>query len=167
MPETKNADVPAVINKRVERFNSFMKQAELVMADMKEQKYLNQQIEAKVNTCEARILAAKAELLELEEKIRQKKIEVGGSFNAIRDDLTKREVALNARVAEVEVRERTAAEKLKKADEMIDKAEKAIDSRNDSERLAQEQKASEQKKQARLSAQREQNKSKDAEEAVA
>lgn len=119
-------NVPAVLTKRVERLGNFLKMADVVLADMKEQKFLNGQIEAKVQTLENRILACKAEIAALDEQIRQKKIEAAGSFNSFRDDLTRREQALMKREAELLVSEQNLKARAKQAEELISKAEKAI-----------------------------------------
>lgn len=121
-----DATVGEVVSKRLEMYGSLGKLLEKVAADLKELKYQVNQYDAKVKTYEGKILAAKAEILELDEAIRQRKIEVTGSFNGIRDEHTAREEGFVKREQELSVREMNLKVRSAKIEEMMVKAEKAV-----------------------------------------
>lgn len=123
MPE---APVAEFVSKRLELFNSLEKVVGKVSADMKELKYQVNQYEAKVKTFEGQILAKKAEIAELDEAIRRKKIDVAGSFNNLRDDLNAREQAFIKREAELSVLEQNVRDRAEQAEALIVKAERAL-----------------------------------------
>jgi hypothetical protein len=115
LPENPNVVIP----KRIQRLEELIHTAAFVAADLREQKYLSYQIEARVKTSENRLRALSQEIEELEEQVRRKRIEAAGSFNNFRDDLTRRELELNKRQAELEVRERNVFERSKIAEDKI------------------------------------------------
>ena len=127
--ETAENDAQAVnqiFNKRIERLQSFDRLVGLVASDLKELKYNATQYEAKQATFEKKILAAKTEILDLDEQIRRKKIEVAGSFNNLRDDLSRREQALFKAQAELAVSQAQVKVRADEAERLIGKAEKVI-----------------------------------------
>lgn len=117
------------VSKRVERLTALEKLVYATAADMKEMKYQVTQYDAKVRTFESQILAKKAEIVDLDEQIRRKKIEVAGSFNNLRDDLSRRELALTKALAELKVSQENTKARAAEAEALIIKAEKAIGDR--------------------------------------
>jgi chromosome segregation ATPase len=114
------------INKRIERIDSFERLIGLMREDLKEWRYKAVQLEAENATHTKNILAKKEEIAKLEEEIRRKKIEVAGSFNNFRDDLTAREQKLTKSLAELKVREDQVKERTKAVEELMVKAEKVL-----------------------------------------
>lgn len=123
---TATVSVAEFVSKRVERLTSFERACVAMASDLKEMKYQIQQWDAKIKTNEGKILGQKEEMRDLEEQIRRKKIEVAGSFNNIRDDLQRRELALVKREAELVVRENQVKIRANTAEELINKAERVI-----------------------------------------
>jgi len=119
-------NVVEFVSKRVERFNSFERLCKVMADDLKEMKYQVTQYEAKVQTYEKQILARKAEIAELDETIRRRKIEATGSLNNIAGDLQRREMELVKRLSELEVRERNVKARALEAEALVVKAENVI-----------------------------------------
>lgn len=119
-------NVAEFVSKRIERFNAFERLCKVMAEDLKEMKYQVTQYEAKVQTYEKQILAKKSEIVDLDEKIRQRKIEAVGSLNNIAGDLNRREIELVKAKAELHVREENVKARAAEAESLIVKAEKVI-----------------------------------------
>lgn len=119
-------NVAEFVSKRIERFNRFENLCKVMADDLKEMKYQVTQYEAKVQTYEKQILLKKAEISELDETIRRRKIEAAGSLANVAGDVQRREIELVKRTAELEVRERNVKLRAAETENLLLKAEKVI-----------------------------------------
>src|SRR3990167_3260694 len=110
-----------VFSKRRSLLDTAKKAVEALSSEMKDIEVSVVQHDNKIEAQERVILAKKAEIADLDEKIRQRNVEAMSSHLAIRDELDKRHQEEIEREGRIRAREQALTEKEQKVSVLLDK----------------------------------------------